>query len=551
MRELRHYFGSPLFTTFVVFEPDPAGNFQGKWVFRLDEGTSLGQKMVDLLLCPPYHVVFDTGAESAEAQLRQKAQAIQFETNIEQLSDEQLVTLFEELCEAFYQYYKFGAFVEPVQWRTEQVLTNYLKGLYANESAPEVDSASEERLSHSIRSVFTVTADTFSVEILSHLQRCARATDKFLNSEPGTFRVLEGMRHDAGFALKAADIVLASAQIRDSQNARSLLDTLKEHSLSYYWKRNNYYSTQFIRERDVLIEIFSVEDIDLTNLSASYEVSLERIRTSKDELLALKTDTLAMLPAYYRNVVGLANTVGGSMVDRRKRNVMVANSAFDRILTALAERTNSGVEDLHLLIPQELRHFVVAPQEYQQRLKDRRQQFLVYQSDFPLVDELLADIGGQSNEEISNWRVPIMDDPFLAEGVQVESTLESLDMRLNLFTDSDIASSKLHGVTSYYDPAQPQLVGTARIIRNPKTEMLRTGEVLVAPSTTPDYIDAMERCLAIVTDWGGQTSHAAITSRELKKPCIIGTNFGSQVIRNGDKIRLDFPRGLVEFVVQE
>jgi pyruvate,water dikinase len=49
-----------------------------------------------------------------------------------------------------------------------------------------------------------------------------------------------------------------------------------------------------------------------------------------------------------------------------------------------------------------------------------------------------------------------------------------------------------------------------------------------------------------VTDWGGQTSHAAITSRELSKPCIIGTNFACQILKSGDRVRLNFEEATVE-----
>jgi pyruvate,water dikinase len=57
---------------------------------------------------------------------------------------------------------------------------------------------------------------------------------------------------------------------------------------------------------------------------------------------------------------------------------------------------------------------------------------------------------------------------------------------------------------------------------------LLDGEVLVAPTTTPDWVPIMRRAAAIVTDAGGMTSHAAIVSRELGIPCVVGTRDGTQ-----------------------
>ncbi|MDR2720365.1 MAG: hypothetical protein LBC03_06155, partial [Nitrososphaerota archaeon] len=56
--ELRKYFGSCLFNSIIIFEHDDAKNYQAKWLFRFDEGRILGQKMLDMLLCPSYFASF-------------------------------------------------------------------------------------------------------------------------------------------------------------------------------------------------------------------------------------------------------------------------------------------------------------------------------------------------------------------------------------------------------------------------------------------------------------------------------------------------------------
>ena len=62
------------------------------------------------------------------------------------------------------------------------------------------------------------------------------------------------------------------------------------------------------------------------------------------------------------------------------------------------------------------------------------------------------------------------------------------------------------------------------------------GEILVSTMTVPDFLPAMKKAAAFVTDEGGITCHAAIVAREMKKPCVIGTKFATEVLRNGDLI---------------
>lgn len=71
------------------------------------------------------------------------------------------------------------------------------------------------------------------------------------------------------------------------------------------------------------------------------------------------------------------------------------------------------------------------------------------------------------------------------------------------------------------------------------------GDILVTPMTFPNFIVAMQRAAAFVTDEGGITSHAAIVAREMKKPCIIGTKIATQIFKDGDLIEVDANKGIV------
>ncbi len=88
--------------------------------------------------------------------------------------------------------------------------------------------------------------------------------------------------------------------------------------------------------------------------------------------------------------------------------------------------------------------------------------------------------------------------------------------------------------------------GTARILRGAaEMEKLAAGEVLVTSMTTPDMVPAMSQASAIVTDEGGMTCHAAIVSRELGVPCVVGTREATRVIAEGEVVTVDGKTGSV------
>ncbi len=88
--------------------------------------------------------------------------------------------------------------------------------------------------------------------------------------------------------------------------------------------------------------------------------------------------------------------------------------------------------------------------------------------------------------------------------------------------------------------------GVARILHgSAEMDRLQAGEVLVTTMTTPDMVPAMSRASAIVTDEGGMTCHAAIVSRELGVPCVVGTREATRKISAGSEITVDGKTGSV------
>ena len=98
-------------------------------------------------------------------------------------------------------------------------------------------------------------------------------------------------------------------------------------------------------------------------------------------------------------------------------------------------------------------------------------------------------------------------------------------------------------------PASPGIgSGEVKIVRkNKEISKIKDGDVLVAKMTSPDYVPAMKKASAIITDEGGLTSHAAIVSRELGIPCVVGTKDATSKLKEGVIVTVDGEIGEVYF----
>jgi pyruvate,water dikinase len=89
-------------------------------------------------------------------------------------------------------------------------------------------------------------------------------------------------------------------------------------------------------------------------------------------------------------------------------------------------------------------------------------------------------------------------------------------------------------------------VGSVRVLESvDQGGQLLAGEILVAPMTSPDWVPTMRRAGALVTDGGGMTCHAAIVSRELGVPCVVGARNATTVLRDGEVVTVDGAHGVV------
>ncbi len=86
------------------------------------------------------------------------------------------------------------------------------------------------------------------------------------------------------------------------------------------------------------------------------------------------------------------------------------------------------------------------------------------------------------------------------------------------------------------------------VLDNTGLKKISEGDILVSSMTTPDFVPAMEKASAFITDEGGILCHAAIVSREMQKPCIIGTGSATSILKDGDLVEVNANQGLVKIL---
>lgn len=134
--------------------------------------------------------------------------------------------------------------------------------------------------------------------------------------------------------------------------------------------------------------------------------------------------------------------------------------------------------------------------------------------------------------------------------LQVEQSEKDIDLNLALLEErtileTDYQNNEIHGEIG----SKGKAVGKVKIILHQGDfSKFKTGEILVTGMTRPEFVPLMKKASAIITDEGGITCHAAIMSRELGLPAIIGTKIATKVLKDGMCIEVDADKGVVKII---
>ncbi|HLD24515.1 MAG TPA: PEP-utilizing enzyme [Patescibacteria group bacterium] len=285
------------------------------------------------------------------------------------------------------------------------------------------------------------------------------------------------------------------------------LSALAAHQKSYYWIYNSYAEAKILSKNYFTRELEKFEKKGFRSALKEIDEYTSRVTSEKKEIIK------RIQPSEKDRIIIDQVQQLSELLDERKQYNFRAEHYLELFVHEFARRTNRKIEDLKYLLPEELKGIF---EDVDVASIRARKKCLV----FFATDKRVEEFVGESALSIAR--------PF--------------------FSISNVNESMIHGKVasvgeSYY------FRGTARIVLSiEEIDKVKEGDILVTTMTSPDFVIGMKRAGAIITDTGSMLSHAAIVARELKKPCIVGTEIATKVIHDGDVVELHCGKGTVKVI---
>jgi phosphohistidine swiveling domain-containing protein len=286
-------------------------------------------------------------------------------------------------------------------------------------------------------------------------------------------------------------------------------DLLKEHCKKFFWITNGYHQGIKVGEDYFLAQIQESfkENIEPAKTLKELEESLKKNRIEKDKLME-EQGFDSELRSFIRSIEEFT-----FMHDERKGLMIEAYYYIEEILREISKRAGLTLDELNACFYSEIPDILDGNYNIDEIHKRMELCYFVLDD-----NEIKCYIG----EEARKWRDIILK--------KQEQTKDMLEIRGNA-ASLGIAIGRV------------KIIPTAREIGR-----IEKGDILVTGMTRPDYIIAMKKAAAIVTDEGGITCHAAIVSRELGIPCVIGTKIATQVLKDGMLVEVSGNHGRIRIL---
>lgn len=311
---------------------------------------------------------------------------------------------------------------------------------------------------------------------------------------------------DFSFYQKEELELLALKKIND----KNLLNKkLQAHNQKYFWMLNSYYETKVLPV-SYFKKIFASYAADSAARKTA-EIKKLKIKAIQDKEEIIKKFNLPS------NIFKISQRLSFCVwwQDLRKSYIFQANHAMDALFKEIAKKFKIDFIDLHYYTIKELENIFLGKELPQAKVKRRKQYFLALYE----PAKGISYFSGSAAKKL-----------FTPYGcVKVKANIK--EFKGIIVVNGGVAS------------------GIVKIIHSPKeVNKIKDGEILVAAMTSPDYILALKKASAVITDEGGMTCHAAIVSRELKIPCIVGAKIATKVLKDGDLVEVDANNGTVKII---
>jgi phosphohistidine swiveling domain-containing protein len=294
-------------------------------------------------------------------------------------------------------------------------------------------------------------------------------------------------------------ILESTSKNKFGQKTRFLLE---KHAEKWGWVYNNYASYKLANA-----DLFEKELLEISNNLNKINANRNNLQMKRNE----KKKLLAKLPASTRKIINFVDELY-ELRDKRKEFYIKSVVPFKNWLKYIAKQKKTDFETLKWLKFNEQIDFILNNKKDILNVAKKRKKTTIMLCGF--VDDYNLFDG--------------------EEGLKIKNILLEVE-KADIF----------HGF-----PANPGNVkGKILVIKSNKDfYKFEKGAILVASHTTPDYVSLMKKAKAILTERGGITSHAAIVSRELNVPCIVGIKDLTGNLKDGDEVEVNAGKGIVKIL---
>jgi len=278
---------------------------------------------------------------------------------------------------------------------------------------------------------------------------------------------------------------------------------LQKHIKKYHWLHNNYAQDICLGEDFFRQQLQELEQKDLKKELQKVENEFKEVKKKKQQVLKL-----LKLNKEEQNLIDITETFA-YMQDERKKYVLMATHYENKFIEEFGRRLGLSKKYMEYTYIYELENL----------LKQKK------------IDTSIF-------EERKNYCIAV----YTLQGYEVISGKQAKEIHEQLFEKKLDALTEVKGVIA----CKGKATGPVKIVQKIHDLInVKQGDILLASMTRPEMAIAMKKAAAIVTDEGGITSHAAVISRELRIPCIIGTKIATKIFKDGDVVEVDAEKGTV------
>ncbi|MFA6099733.1 MAG: PEP-utilizing enzyme [Patescibacteria group bacterium] len=278
----------------------------------------------------------------------------------------------------------------------------------------------------------------------------------------------------------------------------ALEDAIQIHLKKYYWLLCNYTGPRKLTKQAILERFEAVRKPTQQGQTGNQPIEIEI-----DEETRHMADTLNFLAVWQ---------------DERKLNIMKAIYHLGSVIEEISRRTGIKADHIAYLSPAEALSL-----DKMEDLND--------------VHDLI-----KREEGVFYLQLPDGEASDVLIGRDYEEAMKLYEA-LNGQGSSKPGSSAIYGSVANPGTALGRVVVCTDLA---SIDKVQEGDVLVASMTRPEYMAAIKKAAAIVTDEGGITCHAAIVARELGIPCVIGTKVATKVFKDGDMVEVRANHGMIK-----